>query len=71
VSGTGSGLLGFTYLFVFSIGMTAVLIAVGVSAGTLAALPRAGAWMNVIKKVSGVLILVMAEYYFVKAGTVW
>ena len=71
VSGTGSPLLGFVYLIVFSIGMTAVLIAVGISAGTLAALPRAGRWMAVIKKVAGVLILVMAEYYFVKAGTTW
>ena len=71
VSGTGSPLLGFLYLFVFSIGMTAVLIAVGISAGTLAALPRAGRWMAVIKKVAGVLILVMAQYYFVKAGQVW
>ena len=71
VSGTGSAALGFLYLFVFSLGMTALLIAIGISAGTLAALPRAGRWMAVIKKVAGVLILVMAQYYFVKAGMVW
>ena len=71
VGGTGSPALGFLYLFVFSLGMTALLIAVGISAGTLAALPRAGHWMAVVKKVAGVLILVMAEYYFVKAGMVW
>ena len=71
VGGTGSAALGFLYLFVFSLGMTALLIAVGISAGTLAALPRAGKWMAVVKKASGVLILVMAEYYFVRAGMVW
>ena len=71
VGGTGSAVLGFVYLFVFSLGMTALLIAVGLSAGTLAALPRAGRWMVWIKKGAGVLILVMAEYYFVKAGMVW
>ncbi|HEU5219055.1 MAG TPA: cytochrome c biogenesis protein CcdA [Gemmatimonadales bacterium] len=71
VSGTRSAGLGFLYLFVFSIGMTAVLIAVGLSAGTLAALPRAGRWMIWAKKVGGLLILGMAEYYFIKAGMVW
>lgn len=71
VSGTRSAGLGFLYLFVFSIGMTAVLIGVGLFAGTLAALPRAGRWMVWAKKVGGVLILVMAEYYLIKAGQAW
>jgi len=71
VGHTRSAALGFLYLFVFSIGMTTLLIAVGLSAGTLAALPKAGRWMSWVKKAAGVLILVMAEYYFVKAGQVW
>lgn len=71
VSGTRSAGLGFLYLFVFSLGMTALLIAVGISAGSLAALPRAGQWTNRVKKAGGVLILAMAEYYFIKAGQVW
>jgi cytochrome c-type biogenesis protein len=71
VSRTGSAVLGFLYLFVFSLGMTALLIAVGLSAGTLAALPRAGAWTGRFKKAAGVLILGMAEYYLVKAGMAW
>jgi len=71
VGNTRSAGLGFLYLFVFSIGMTALLIAVGLSAGTLAALPRAGRWMSWVKKAAGIIILGMAEYYFVKAGQVW
>jgi thiol:disulfide interchange protein DsbD len=71
VSGTRSPALGFLYLFVFSIGMTAVLIAVGLSAGTLATLPRAGRWTAWVKKAAGIVILVMAQYYFIKAGQVW
>lgn len=71
VSGTRSAGLGFLYLFVFSIGMTAVLIAVGLSAGTLAALPRSGRWMVWVKKAGGLIILGMAEYYLIKAGMVW
>ena len=63
--------LGFLYLMVFSLGMTALLIAVGLSAGTLAALPRPGRWMGWVKKAAGVVILGMAEYYLIKAGQVW
>jgi thiol:disulfide interchange protein DsbD len=70
VSGTQSGVLGFIYLFVFSLGMTAVLVAIGLSAGTLSALPRAGAWMRWIKVIAGIVMLGMAEYYFVKMGSV-
>lgn len=70
VSTTGSAVLGFLYLFVFSIGLTALLIAVGLFSGTLAALPRAGQWTLWIKRAGGVLLLVMAEYYFVRMGTV-
>ena len=70
VATTQSALLGFIYLFVFSLGMTAVLIVVGLFSGTLAALPRAGAWMVWIKRAAGVVLLLMAEYYFVKVGQV-
>ena len=71
VATTRSGVLGFTYLFVFSLGMTALLVVVGLFSGTLAALPRAGAWMVWIKKAAGVILLGMAEYYFIQAGMVW
>ena len=68
VAGTGSALLGFAYLLVFSIGMTAVLVAVGVFAGTLAALPRSGVWLVWLKRAGGIVLLGMAEYYVFQAG---
>ena len=71
VATTQSAVLGFLYLFVFSLGMTALLVAVGLGAGTLATLPRSGAWMRWIKRGGALLMLLMAEYYFVKMGTVW
>ena len=71
VATTHSAVLGFLYLFVFSLGMSALLVVVGLFSGALAALPRAGAWMSWIKKAAGVVLLLMAEYYFVKAGQVW
>jgi thiol:disulfide interchange protein DsbD len=71
VSATQSAGLGFLYLFVFSLGMTALLVVIGISSGVLAGLPKAGMWTAWIKRAAGVLMLAMAEYYFVKMGQVW
>jgi len=68
VAATQAGVMGFLYLFVFSLGMTALLVAVGLSSGLVASLPRSGMWMVWIKRVSAVIMLGMAQYYFVKAG---
>jgi cytochrome c-type biogenesis protein len=70
VSTTGSAVLGFLYLFVFSLGLSALLVGVGLFSGSLAALPRAGRWTVWIKRAGGVLLLLMAEYYFVRMGSV-
>jgi cytochrome c-type biogenesis protein len=70
VSTTRSAWLGFVYLFVFSLGLTALLVVVGLFSGGLAALPRAGRWMVAVKRVGGVLLLAMAQYYFVRMGSV-
>ena len=70
VASTGSATLGFIYLFVFSLGLTALLVAVGLSSGLLAALPAAGRWTVWVKRGGGVLLLLMAEYYFVRLGSV-
>jgi cytochrome c-type biogenesis protein len=68
VTATKSPWLGFAYLFSFSLGMCALLVAVGISAGTLARLPRAGMWMVRVKKVFAFVMLGVAEYYLIKAG---
>ena len=51
--------------------LTALLIGIGIFSGTLAALPRPGRWTLWIKRAAGILMLAMAEYYFVKMGQVW
>ena len=71
VSSTGSALLGFVYLFTFSLGMCTLLVVVGLSAGALTRLPRAGAWMLWVKKLFAFIMLGMAEYYLVKMGQVY
>jgi len=55
---SGDAVLGGTALFALSMGMGAPLILFGVSAGKL--VPRAGAWMDVVKAVFGVGLLAVA-----------
>ena len=68
VTVTHSAALGFLYLVTFSIGMCTLLIIVGLSSGSLARLPRAGAWMVTVKKVFAIIMLGAAEYYLVQMG---
>jgi thiol:disulfide interchange protein DsbD len=71
VSTTGSALLGFAYLFTFSLGMCTLLVVVGLSAGAVSRLPRAGMWMVWVKRGFAVIMIGMAEYYLVKMGQVY
>jgi thiol:disulfide interchange protein DsbD len=71
VSTTQSAILGFVYLFVFSLGMTVLLLAVGIFSGVLVLLPRSGAWMVWAKRVAGIIMLGMAQYYFIQMGMVF
>jgi thiol:disulfide interchange protein DsbD len=58
ISQTRDVLIGGSALFAMAIGMSAPLLLVGLSAGTL--LPRAGAWMDAVKAFFGVLMLGLA-----------
>jgi len=68
VSTTRSAGLGFLYLFVFSLGMCALLVAVGVSAGVLARLPRSGGWMLWVQRGLAAVMFGVAQYYFIQMG---
>jgi cytochrome c-type biogenesis protein len=70
VAGTRSAALGLLYLLVFSLGLTALLVLVGLVSGTLASLPRPGAWTLWVKRAAGVVMIAMAEYYLVQMGGV-
>lgn len=71
VAVTHSAWRGFSYLFVFSMGMCTLLVLVGLASGEAVRLPRAGAWMIHIKRFFSLLMLGMAEYYVLQAGQVW
>ncbi|MCF6280658.1 MAG: protein-disulfide reductase DsbD [Candidatus Polarisedimenticolaceae bacterium] len=55
---TGDAVLGGLALFALSMGMGTPVIIIGTSAGKL--LPKAGAWMDAVKAVFGVLLLAVA-----------
>ena len=71
VSTTQSASLGFLYLFAFSLGMTALLVVVGIFSGSLRVLPTAGPWMGWMKKASGLVLLAMSAWYAWQAWLVW
>ena len=58
ISQTRDVVIGGAALFSMAVGMSIPLLLVGVSAGSL--LPRAGAWMESVKRFFGVLMLAMA-----------
>lgn len=68
VAATRAGFMGFVYLFVFSLGMTALLVAVGLSSGLIARLPKSGPWMVGMKRLAALIMIGVAQYYFVRAG---
>jgi thioredoxin:protein disulfide reductase len=69
ISQTGDVLRGGLALFVMSIGMGTPLLLVGASAGKL--LPRAGAWMDTVKNLFGVLFLAVAAWMLSRIVPGW
>jgi len=61
--------MGIGLLFVFALGMGTLLILVGTFAGFIASLPRSGAWMTVITRAFGIILIGAAEYFLYTAGT--
>ncbi len=60
IAKTGDAVLGGLALFVMALGMGAPLIAVGVAARSV--LPKAGPWMDGVKKAFGVMLLALAVW---------
>lgn len=60
-------LFGGSLLFVFSLGLGSLLLLVGTFAGLLASLPKSGAWMVAVKKISGVVMLAVGAYFLYSA----
>ncbi len=58
-----SGLIGFSYLFAFGIGLSIPLIIIATFSGAADKLPRSGLWMVEIKKIFGFLLVALCFGY--------
>jgi thiol:disulfide interchange protein DsbD len=62
---------GGSLLFVFALGLGLLLLLLGVFSGLLTSLPKAGAWMDRIKKTFGVAMIVIGGWFLWKAVDLW
>ncbi len=70
VASTRDVLWGGTLLLVFALGLGLLLMLLGIFSGFLSSLPRAGAWMDWIKKGFGVAMLVIGGWFLYEALTI-
>ena len=70
VATTQDVIRGGVLLFAFSIGLGLLLMVVGTFAGVMTALPKPGNWMNLLKKILGLIMIAIGEYYLILAGQV-
>ncbi|MBU1984571.1 thioredoxin family protein, partial [bacterium] len=62
VAKSGNLFYGWALLFTFSFGLALLFLVIGTFAGAIQALPRAGAWMEAVKKSFGWILLAGALY---------
>jgi thiol:disulfide interchange protein DsbD len=60
-----------TLLFTFAMGMGILLLLVGTFTGILTSLPKIDAGTLKIKKIFGLLLILLGEYFLIKAGMMW
>jgi len=63
VGNTGDPLMGFLIFFVLAAGLGLPYIVLGTFSGMLSALPRAGTWMEVVKKILAVILFGLVFYF--------
>lgn len=63
VSTTQNAVLGFIYLFTYAVGLGLIFIVIGLFSEALKILPRSGTWMDLIKFILGLIMVVTALYY--------
>ncbi|WP_440054604.1 cytochrome c biogenesis protein CcdA [Pseudoalteromonas sp. T1lg65] len=60
--------MGSALLFCFALGMSALLFILGVSNQLVNRLPKSGVWLNFAPNLFTILLIIMAQYYLLKAG---
>ena len=59
----GSPIVGFLVLFVFALGLGTLFLIIGTFSSAINSLPRAGEWMESVKKFFGFVLLLMALFF--------
>ncbi len=68
VASTQNAVYGGSLLFIFALGMGALLLLIGTFSGIVASLPKSGVWMVRIKKGLGLGMIGIGEYFLIKMG---
>jgi len=61
-------IFGVSLMFFFALGMGVLLIVLGTFSALLGSLPKAGKWMNTVKKVFGFILIGVGEYFLIQMG---
>lgn len=69
VGSSGNVVFGSLLLFVFAFGLGTLMVLIGVFGGLVSAIQSKSSIMGIIKKILGFLMIVIGEYFLVKAGT--
>lgn len=67
VAQTRDVIWGGTLLFIFAVGLSFLLMILGIFSGMLTAIPRAGRWMNAVKWIFGIGMFAVAGYFMWQA----
>jgi cytochrome c-type biogenesis protein len=60
--------LGVSLLFTYALGMGVLLLIVGTFAGLAGSLPKSGKWLDIVKKIFGIILIICAQYFLIQAG---
>jgi thiol:disulfide interchange protein DsbD len=71
VGETASPLLGFTLFFTLAIGLGLPFMFLALVSGSISRLPRSGEWMEWVKKLFGLILLVMAVFFLAPLLAPW
>lgn len=71
VSSKQNVVFGATLMFTFTMGMSVVLLFIGTFSSLINFLPKSEKWMNVMKKILGLLLIGIGCYFIFVAGRRW
>jgi len=71
VGSTQNYIYGAVLMFAYAFGLGTLLILIGVFSGVLASLQKGAHIMTIVKTILALLMIVIAEYFFIRAGQLW